>query len=60
MIIGAPGVYDWTGTVIRVTTGSGSGSTFGYDFNENRVLNVTEIPQLLANGYLGNAMIFLP
>jgi len=64
MLIGAPGVYNWTGTIIRI---GGFSSTF-IDAAENRpsqsqsisgfgeklILNVTRLPQFLPNGYLGD------
>lgn len=67
MIIGAPGVYAWTGAVIRVSdylvfspTGKPSrrkrqaGRRVGViDFGETFVPDVSNIPQLRPNDYFG-------
>lgn len=66
MVIGAPGVYNWTGTIIRVgrfpsvfidvaqSRRSAPGSRSVYAFGKARVFNVTQLPQFQPNGYFGD------
>lgn len=68
MVIGAPGVYNWTGTIIRVgrfpsvfidvaqsrRSAPGSRSRSVYAFGKARVFNVTQLPQFQPNGYFGD------